>query len=156
VAMIVTAESELGKELAKWNVQRPPTYFPRMMYMARRRPDGVVSVGEVEDAIFARPGQQPPPGAAESWSAGCQIIVNDEAEQAKALERGWRYTPAEAMTRFEEKERAIGEAAAVRAYEDRNMSDAAKAEIAEADAETEEHLAEVPEKKKRGRPAKQH
>jgi hypothetical protein len=154
--MIITQESELGKELAKWNVKRTPTYFPRMLYMARRRPDGVVSVGEVEDAIFARPGQPPQPGSAEMWSAQCQMTVMDEAEQIKALERGWRFTPAEALARFEEKERAIGEAAAVRAYEDRNMSDAAKAEIAEADAQTEEHLAEVPEKKKRGRPAKQH
>jgi len=150
MAMIITAESELGKELAKWNVKRPFSPFPRMLYMARRRPDGVPSTGEVDDKIFG--GQ---PGAAETWSNGCYRVVEDEDEQRKAMSLGWRFTPAEAMERFHEKELTLANQAAMRAYEDRNMSAAAKAEAAEAEASTEEHVAEIPEApKKRGRTTK--
>lgn len=150
MAMVITPESEYGKELAKWNVKRPFTAFPRMLYMARRRPDGVPSTGEVDDKIF---GNQP--GAAETWSNGCYLVVEDEDQMREAMSRGWRQTPAEAMARFNEKEQALANLAAVRAYEDRNMSDAAKAEAAKLEASTEEHLPEIPEApKKRGRPAK--
>jgi hypothetical protein len=49
---LISVESEEGKEYLKWerkpnyNPDAPENRFPRMLYMANRRPDGVVSVGE--------------------------------------------------------------------------------------------------------------
>ena len=149
MAIIITPESQLGIELAKWNVKREPTYFPCMLYMAQKRPDGVLSVHEVSDGVFGGN-----PGAAEMFNTRCQKIVNNEAERAVWIERGWRPTPQEALARLEQKDKAIADAAAHRAYEDRNMSDAAKAEVAAVEAETEAHVAEVPEKRRPGRPRK--
>jgi hypothetical protein len=150
MAIIITAESELGKELAKWE---QPDYnptahpFPRMLYKAHRRPDGTPSVGEALDSIF---GSQP--GSAEAFTASCQMTVQDETEEIRALEMGWRRSPQDALEHFEEKEKFLSTAAAHRHHEDRNMSEAAKREAAEADAATAEHVAEVP--RKRGRPRK--
>lgn len=153
--IIITDESQMGIELKKWNTpksqggMRPdfPEYFPRMLYMAQRRPDGVFSTAEVDDKLFG--GQ---PGAAESWTAKCQKTVKDETELARALDQGWRESQAEAMIRHEEKEKSISTAAAHRAYEDRNMSEPAKAEIAAAEAESADHLPEI--KRRPGRPRK--
>ena len=154
MAMVISPESELGKEMAKWNkpyVYRP---FPKMLYRAQRRPDGIVSVGESDDMLFSR-GTVARPGAAEAFNNSCQKTVNSEDELRRELERGWRETPGEAMAFFESREKGVSTAAAHRAYEDRNMSDKAKAEASEADAATMEHVAEVPVKKRRrGRPAK--
>jgi hypothetical protein len=149
VSIIITPESQLGIELAKWNVKRPPTYFPQMLYMAQKRPDGVMSVGETSDGVFGGN-----PGAAEQFNTRCQRTVETEAERALWIERGWRPTPREALERLEAKDKSIADAAAHRAFEDRNMSDAAKAEVAAVEAESEAHVAEVPEKRRPGRPRK--
>jgi hypothetical protein len=146
----ITRESELGKELAKWE---QPDYdpkqhpFPRMLYKAQRRPDGTVSVGEARDDLFG--GQ---PGAAEAFSATCQMIVNDETELIRFVEMGWRQHPLEALEHFEEKEKFLSDATAHRHHDDRNMGDAAKKEAAAADAATAEHLPEVPRKPNRPKP----
>ncbi len=145
----ITPESELGKELAKW--EKPYKYepFPAMMYKANRRPDGVVSVGEARDELFG--GQ---PGAAEAFSATCQTTVKDDTEMIRALELGWRKSPAEAVEHFEEKDKFLSTAAGHRAHEDRNMSPGAKREAAAAEESTAEHIAEVPRKKLRPKPLK--
>lgn len=148
MAIVITPESELGKELAKWNKPYVYSEYPRMLYMARRRPDGVVSVLEVDDKVFGGN-----PGTAEKFNATCQLIVKNDEELRNAMDRGWRMSMQEALERHEAKEKAIAEAAAVRAHEDQKMSEAAKAEAAAAEAATIEHVAEVPEKK-RGRPRK--
>jgi hypothetical protein len=96
-----------------------------MLYMAQKRPDGVMSVGEVMDGIFG--GQ---PGSAEAFTSRCQCVVENEQERAVKLEQGWRPTPKEAYARLNAKDDSMSTAAAHRAFEDRNMSDAAKAEIA--------------------------
>ena len=138
----ITAESDLGKELAKWEKPYKFEPFPAMMYKANRRPDGVISVGEANDE---RLGGQP--GCAEAFSATCQTTVKDETEMVRALELGWRKSPHDAMEHFEEKERLLSTSAAHRAHDDRNMSPAAKREAAAAEGSTVEHVAEVPRKK---------
>jgi hypothetical protein len=152
MAMVITPESELGRELAKWNKTYQFAPFPRMLYRARRRDDGVVSVVENDDRLFGGV-----PGAAEVWSSANQRTVGNESELQAALEQGWRNSPLEAMERFEAKEHAIGEAAAIRNYEDRNMSERAKAEAAAVEAQSFEHVPEIPVApvKRRGRPPKQ-
>jgi len=120
-----------------------------MLYMAKRRPDGIIAVIEGDDRLFDNK-----PGSAEQWTMANTLTVKSEAEMISAMERGWRKSPVEAIERFNEKEKAIANAAAHRAYEDRNVSDKAKAEIAEAEAEAGmDHVPEIPEKR-RGRPRK--
>jgi len=147
--IIVTSESDYGKELAKWeqpNYDPKAHSFPMMVYKAQRRPDGVPTVSETNDELFG--GQ---PGAAELFSTSCQLIVNDEREETRAIEMGWRRGPKEAMEFFEEREKALAASAAHRAHDDKNMSDKAKAEAAAVEASTVEHVAEVPRKKVRRR-----
>jgi hypothetical protein len=153
MGVIVTAESEYGKELAKWNAKRPPAAYPRMLYRAQLRPDGVYSVHEVDDRVFG--GR---PGAAESWTFGCQFTVNDEAEHRKARDGGWRDSHAEAMEYQRGLEKFVSDAAAHRHHEDRLMGEQARAEAEAADASTVDHVAEVPEKRRgwpKGKPRKQ-
>src|SRR5262245_21769760 len=124
-----------------------------MVYKARKRPDGVVSVGESEDRLFG--GQ---PGTAEAWTKGCQRTVQSESEYDRARDEGWRDSHARAMEFHEGLERAIADAAAYRAYEDRNMGEKAKAEAEKHDEEAGiAHVPAIPEarlSRKRGRPAR--
>lgn len=157
--MQISPESELGKEMAKW--EKPYRYepFPKMLYRANRRPDGKPSVNESDDRLF---GNQP--GAAELFSNTCQMTVYSESELTKYLEMGWRDHPKTAMEFFEEKEKAVGNAAAHRAFEDRKLSEKAQAEIKAAEDATAEHVPEIPRQPvrraakvvpaKRGRPRK--
>lgn len=155
MAMLISPDSELGKELAKWNKPYRYEAYPRMVYRAKKRPDGRVSVGETDDRLFeGRPGAADRPGAAELFTSSCQMIVGNEMEHQRAKENGWRDTQAEALEAFEAKERAIGDAAAHRAYEDRNLSEKAKEEVELVEAASFEHVPEIPAKPKRGRPRK--
>ncbi len=136
--VVISAESEYGKELAKWNKPYRFEPFPQMLYKAKKRDDGVVVVGDGENEILARE---------------CYLIVQSEGERQRAFEAGWREKPDEALALFEAKERHIADTAAHRAYEDRNMSEPAQAEAVAADAATIEHVPEVPEApRRRGRP----
>ena len=152
MAMVISPDSEKGKELAKWEQPnyRPHEHpFPKMLYQARRRPDGVPSVGEGDDRQCG--GQ---PGSAETFNRTTQKIVGSDAEMSLELERGWRLTPQDALAFFEERAKALSTEAAHRHHDDRGMSELAKKEAAAADDETPEHMGEVPRKrvKPRGRP----
>jgi len=148
----VSEESQLGKELLKW--ERKPGWnpenhpFPRMLYRAQHRPDGRRSVGEVLDSLFGGA-----PGSAEQWSRRCQLTVNDESEQSKALEAGWRFTPQEALEHLESRDNAVSQATAERHAADARMGELARREADLADLTTLKHLPEIPEKR-RGRPKK--
>ena len=142
MAIVTTAESETGKEMAKWNKPYRFEPFPQMLYKAKRRPDGVPGVVETNDQPFGGH-----PGAAESFTTGCQITVGDETELTRAREMGYWHSPAEALADFEVREKLLSTTAAHRAHEDRNMSAAAKAEAAEVEASTAEHVGEVPRKR---------
>ena len=161
----VSPESKLGKELLKW--ERKPDYrpennpFPRMLYRAEHRPDGRRSVGEVLDSLFAERGPDGRlnivPGAAEQWSRRCQLTVNNEAEQQKAFEAGWRTHPQEALDHLEKRDNEVSTQTAERHYSDLRMGEVAQREAAEADtAGGLKHVPSIPEKpiKRRGRPPK--
>jgi hypothetical protein len=139
------------REMEKWEQRgyNPANHpYPKMLYRAQQRPDGAWSVGEALDRMIS--GQ---PGSAEQFSNSCQTIVKSEEEHRKAREQGWRDSSKEAMEYRELLDKSIADAAAYRHWQDRNLSEAAKAEAEEADAATMEHVAEVPAKR-RGRPRK--
>jgi len=152
---LISTDSEEGKEYLKWerkpnyNPNAPENQFPRMLYQAHKRPDGVVSVNEVSDSIFG--GTM---GSADAFNRTCQRIVKSPQEQQSALERGWHRTQQDALESFERGEVLKGDAAAHRAYEDRNLSEPAKAEVKAAEDATPEHVAEVAEKPRVKRPYK--
>ena len=128
----VSRESQLGKELELW--ERKPDWkpenhvFPRMLYRAEHRPDGKRSVGEVLDSLCGGYA-----GAAEQWSRRCQLTVENEAQQSKAFESGWRESPREALERLEALDNAKGNETAERHYKDARMSGPAQREAAAAD-----------------------
>lgn len=140
------------QEMERWN--KPYTFqeFPRMVYRARKRPDGVVTVFETVDARCLEPGENPAPGKAEQWSRGNYMEAKDATEFQKAMESGWRPDPQAALEFFHAREQSIADAAAHRHYEDRNMSERAKAEAAAIEGESSEHLPEIPEARRKPGP----
>ena len=140
----------------------PYTYrpYPKMLYKAELWQGKPCCLAAPPDSSeFANPGEyQRMEEAARRFSQRCQMIVNDESERARAMESGYRESPAEAVEYLEQRQRDLGRAAAERIHADRLMSDKAQAEATEAAREhfdTEgEHLAAVPEKRRRGRPRK--
>jgi hypothetical protein len=157
MGVIITEESALGQEMAKWEQfhtkygppGNPYRYqeYPRMLYKAQKRPDGKVLCMDsaphryafLDDATYMRAVD-----AAEVFTRQCQRIVNSDSERADAEREGWCVTAQAALEYHEKLEQAIGDAAAHRAYEDRLMSDRAKAEAKAADDATHEHVPEVP------------
>ena len=133
--------------------------YPRMMFMARKREDGRLMCGAPEP----HPSHFKEPAAywfeftaVDQFNRNCQRVVNSEDEYRQAVDEGWRDDPKEAMAHAQKLEDMISEAAAHRHWQDRNMSEKAKKEAAEADEASDQHLAEIPEKpRKRGRPRKQ-
>jgi hypothetical protein len=81
--------------------------------------------------------------------------VVDNRAAYDALGGGWYPGPDLALNAYDRQQEAIGEAAAHRAYVDRNMSATALLEAAAVEDSTRVHVAEIPETKRRpGRPRK--
>lgn len=87
------------------------------------------------------------------FTRGCQLIVNDATEHKRMREEGWRDTPQEAMEFLEKLEKAVGDAAAERNWQDRNMGEKAREESDQIQADTFGHVPSIPEQpiKRRGR-----
>jgi len=124
-------DSEYAKERRKWESEttafgpagRPFVYaeYPLMLYRAKRRPEGG------KDPILE------------------QFIVEDEQQERNMQSRGWVRGPDNAIKALEQSEHGLAQAAAERAYQDRLMSDRAKAEAAAVDETTIQHLGSIPE-----------
>jgi len=169
-------ESEETKEMAKWEQYpggewcphplqpgNPYRYrpYPKMLYKAQQNPqsgkwvcsqDTPANFGFRTAEEWDRACQ-----AAAAFTTSCQCIVNDETEHKRRREsgEGWCESPQEALEWRQKLQDQIAEAAAVRNWEDRNMTDKAKDESAAAEADHFGHLPEIPEKpKRRGRPPK--
>ncbi len=131
--------------------------YPRMLYMARQTQNGKWTLCLDRPERYDYPTENQWDMAMQKYRAfaeSCLRLVANEREHEAARADGWRDSAAEALAYREEQQKAIGQAAAERAYEDRNMGDLAKAEAEAAEKEHFGHLAEIPEKKRRGRPPK--
>src|SRR3972149_3806621 len=86
---LISTDSEEGKEDPKherksnYNPIAPENQYPRMLYQAHKRPDGVVSVNEVSDGPFG--GVM---GAADAFNRQCQRIVKGPQEGQAGLGGG--------------------------------------------------------------------
>jgi hypothetical protein len=118
--------SEREKELKKWNAPYVYREFPKMLYRGVTTTAGRFTL---EDRTVA--------------SAG---------EEAVATEAGWLANPERARIAEETRQEAVGLAAAERAYTDRSLSAAARAEAGAADAASARHLGEIPVRPTRPRP----
>lgn len=134
--------------------------FPKMLYRAEFWKGKAVCMAAPPDPLeYPNPSEfQRVEEAARRFSESCQLIVKGEVEYQRAMENGYRESPDEAVSYLLSRRAAQGQAAAERAYADRGMSEAAQAEAKAASVEhfdnEGEHLAAVPEKRRRGRPRK--
>ena len=161
--VITTSESEMGKELAKWEQHQtsiisgtwtpgnPYRYreFPKMVYKAHRLTDGKVACMQAEPEPLAYPNAEQHDRACRSvdvFNRKCMLTVNDESELQKAHEGGWRDSPQEALEFHDRRDEQNLQAAAERAFSDSKMSAKAQREAAAAEAKHEglDHLEEVP------------
>ena len=175
MAILIDTDSEEAKERRKWE-QHPSPYgppgnpyrfraFPAMLYRARQIPPGMPGAGKWATGL-ERPSRHWFPSP-EAWDRACQeidsfarstqITVNDEAEYKRARAEGWCDSAPEAEQAALAAQQELSTLAAHRAYEDRNMSEGAKAEAAAAEAEHFGHRPAIPEQPSRrgpGRPRK--
>lgn len=174
--LAVIPGSASQREMAKWEQfpsdkwacgtpGNPYTYrpFPKMLYRAERQPGtGKIACGEPQpdrltfrgDAMGDR-SYALAEEAARRFTERCQMIVKDQSEYARAMESGWRESPEEAIAYLNRREDARSEVMAHRNYEDRNMSPAARAEIAAAELAAGEPLPEIPEQPRSRKRAQQ-
>lgn len=81
--------------------------------------------------------------------------AKDENHRANLEAAGYRMGRSAAIEYVKELEQMVAVAAAERNYQDRNMSEKAKAEAEAVELATIQHVPVIPEKKKRGRPRKE-
>lgn len=169
-----SSESEYEREMARWNTPRnrevpgqPGVYgfgpvgiekYPQMLYKAFRDDNGQIKCMEPPPPLhmyLSMPEYQRAEAIAKAFTDKCQTTVRSDGEYEKARSEGWRDTVALALEHAHALEREIADAAAEEQYRVRKMSPKAQAELAQANAETDAHVVEVPvPKKKPGRPAK--
>lgn len=127
--------------------------YPRMLYMARQHPsNGKWTLCLERPERYNFPTENQWDMAMEQYrqfAASCIRMVQNEQEHKAARLDGWRDSSKEALEFREQEFKAQGQEAAERAYRDRNMSEAAQAEVAKAEAEHFGHLPNIPEKPKR-------
>jgi len=147
-------DSTYSRELSRWDMsQREGGFgadgfqaFPAMMYKAFPNSQGTVMCCDPRAAMGD--------ADAETFSRKCQLFVQGQEESERAKKAGWSDTPDQALTRYESDQRSVADIAAARHFSDKRMSESAQSEAQTADEATHEHVAAVPERRKRGRPAK--
>lgn len=127
--------------------------FPKMLYRAELFNGKIACMAappQSQDFVDPREMERAEEKA-RRFTEQCQLTVNDEEEMQRAMESGWRHSAKDACTYLEAREDEKGQVTVHREYEDRNMGEGAKREIAEErDARGGAHIPEMP--RRRGRP----
>lgn len=145
MGVVQNPDSEYSKELAKWNTPKRlggmapngPEEFPKMMFRAQRWPDS-------GKAMVGHPGAAVGDPQAMTFSNSCQRTVHDGDERDQAIRAGWFDQPDEALDGFEQEQRDIARATAEGKHGARRMSGKAEAEFDAAQAESEDHVPDLP------------
>ena len=149
-AMIEVPGTPYAREMAKWNKPYRHQEYPKMLYKAER----------FRGTLTCQPGEPQPweykderafkmaIDEVRHFIGKCQLIVKSESEKSRAMETGWREHPDEALAYANKREDQFSQEVAHRNYDDRNLSDAAKAEIREAEAAAGGPVAEITEKRR--------
>lgn len=164
--VVHSPDSELGKELAKW--EQHPTKFtsdenrPGNPYQYRPYPKAIYrAVKDAGGKIVCMPGEPNPAlfldtnaynfavRQQQALEQQCFRTVGNDEEWERAKRDGWRESPTDAIAYFEALERDIANAAAERHFTDQRLSEKARAEAKAADDATAEHVPDIPRKKPR-------
>ena len=129
--------------MAKWEMGWSP-------YGPPGRPREVIGHQEYPAAMY-RMRRGP---IASQFLVDSMIEARDEDHRADLESQGYRMGRKAAQDYVIELEQMVAVAAAERNYQDRNMSEKAKAEAEAVELQTIQHVPVIPEKKKRGRPRK--
>ncbi len=142
MSVFQSPDSAEGKERARWDRPRNQIVdgiagmknvgfeeYPKSIYRAGRPSHGNVDI------------------------TGIKTVHSREQEDV-AIGQGWSRSIEAAIDRVHATDRELAQAAAERAYTERTMSPAAQKEAATFEAETVQHVAEIPEKRRPGRPKK--
>jgi hypothetical protein len=173
MGVVISPDSELGKELLRWEQHRtrfvpedaqpgnPYVFrpYPRMVFRAQLAPGGQTRclLPPPNPYEFTKPDEfERAVLQFEAFNRSCCRIVQSESEHRMANGQGWADSPAEALGVAEKEAQAIGNAAAEAIATAKRMSAKAQDEFAEASAETHQHVTDVvgASKKTRGRPKK--
>lgn len=160
-------QSNYGKEMRRWNRKKREggmnadgfEKFPMMLHKAHQIPGTRKWATALPEPIvdhFENDNQwNRAVMSAARFTTSCQRIVANAQEYERARDEGWRDNPLDAMAWRDALETEVSNEAAARAARDSKMSPAAQAEAAAADAETPDHLAEIPTRRyqKRARAA---
>jgi hypothetical protein len=136
MAVIHSPESRYAQERSKWETRythdgipagkpeygtpgNPFQHFPKALYRAGRPNAGPVQIVGY-------------------------LIAESEADLAVKLSNGWHPSQEQAIQAVHIDEQQKARIAAARNYEDRNMSEKARSEASAYEAQTSEHVAEVP------------
>lgn len=98
--------------------------FPKMVYKAGRNDVGKIEITE-------------------------RHVVGDEHEERNMQSRGFVATQEGALEAFNAEAKELATLAANRAYQERTMSESARAEAQAFEASSDDHVAVIPEKRKR-------
>lgn len=165
LASSIVRGTKFAKELAKWDKPKSQggyrcdgfEEFPKMLYKAQKVNGKNVCL-DVEPLPDQFPTDDQWRRATESITRRNRentCIVGSPEEEERRKRDGWRNTPQDAVGFLNGLDDDVAKAAAHRAYEDRNMSEPAKREIAAAEEAADgAHVAEVVAKPRRGRPRK--
>lgn len=181
--VIISPDTALGKELARWNTPRnrpvmdssgDPVVengttlmgmgavgyepYPKMLYRAQTHPVSkqVRSYSPEPDMLdyTTSADYERALNQISRHNTACTKVVHDEAEYRRAISDGWRESPGQAMEAAEARAIEISDLAARRHYTDRTMSEPAQREAADADRSAGmQHVLDV-QPRKRGRKPK--
>lgn len=143
--------SSHSREMARWEMGINPYGVPGRPRMPGLNPNvPVVGFQEYPAAMYR---MARGPIASQFIVAGFEE-ARDEDHRARLEAAGYRMGRKAAQDYVIELEQMVATAAAERNYQDRNMSEKAKAEAESVELTTIQHVPVIPEKKKRGRPRK--
>lgn len=134
--------------------------YPRMLYRAERDPNNgkwCVSMDRPEEYQFmAKEHYERALEQYKKFAESCIRVVNSESEHAAAAKDGWCESAGAAVEWRDRQNIKISDETAERHYRDSKMSEAARAEVEQFEAENPGHQPEVPEAPRRrpGRPRK--
>lgn len=162
--VIYNPDSDYVKEMRKWE-QFPSAYtwdpvqgkhvmgnpyvfreYPKMLYQARTNRQGKIVCMEPPPAPYDYERNEQYDRAVlanEAFNKSCYCIVANEEEERVKNSQGWYATIPEAVEALKKRDEKIADAAAETAFHAQHMSEKAQRELAQADAETHQHVTDV-------------
>ncbi len=184
MGIVISPDSELGKELRRWDTPRNRPIedangdpmrdisgalimgmgavgyeeYPKMLYKAQiHNGKPFVSMAAPHPMHYTDPKEFERQSLwADGFTRSCQRTVRSEQEERAARNQGWCLTQGEALDLYDKEQQSFAQIAAEAAHTAQRMSEKARAEFKSAGDETHEHVTDVvgASKKTRGRPRK--